>query len=375
MDFILSSWSFVLPALAIFTIVVFIHELGHYAVARWVGVRVEVFSIGFGPQLASITDRAGTRWKISLIPLGGYVKFHGDANAASTQAAAKSISGDSDEGAFHSKTLWRRAAVVAAGPAANFVLAIAIFAVMFMTAGEVVRPAIIGAVTEGSPAAEAGFSAGDRIVRINDWQIGDFQDLVRIVSIRPDAALTVVVERNGQPITLAVTPERVDVTDALGNTVEVGRLGVNSSDVVEVVRFGPVAATSRAVERTWQQVNTILVFIGQMVVGERSTEGLAGPLGIARMSGEVAQFGLLASLAFTAALSINLGLLNLFPIPVLDGGHLLYYAIEWVRGRPLGQRTQEVGVMVGLALVLGLLILGTFNDAMRLSFIRDLISQ
>ncbi|MEQ8370695.1 MAG: RIP metalloprotease RseP [Alphaproteobacteria bacterium] len=372
MDVFLSSWSFVLPALAIFTIVVFIHELGHYSVARMVGVRVDVFSIGFGPQLASVTDRAGTRWKFSLIPLGGYVKFHGDANAASTAADPSAAD---DDGAFHGKALWRRAAIVSAGPAANFILAIVIFAGLFMTAGEVVRPAVVGAVSPDSPAAAAGFAPGDRVVQVNDWRVSDFQDLVRIVSLRPESLLDIAVMRDGQRIVLDVVPERVSVTDALGNTSDVGRLGISSSDVVEVVRFGPVDATGRAVVRTWQQVNTILVFIGQMITGDRSTEGLAGPLGIARMSGEVAQFGLLASLAFTAALSINLGLLNLFPVPVLDGGHLLYYAIEWLRGRPLGQRAQEIGAMIGLSMVLLLLVLGTFNDVMRFSFVRSLVGQ
>jgi regulator of sigma E protease len=363
--------------LVVLTVLVFVHELGHYLVARWNGVRVEVFSIGFGPELFGWTDRAATRWKISAIPLGGYVKMFGDADPASMPSAdVHEMTPQEREVAFHHKRLPQRAAVVAAGPVANFVFAIVALAGLFATLGQPFTPPQVGTVQDGSAAQAAGVQPGDIIASIDGEAIQRFEDVQRIVRLDPGHALSIVLHRGDKDVTVAVTPKLSEVTDRFGNKHEYGLLGIVGQGV-QYVRYDPLTAVAHAAGETGDIVAGTLQAVWQMIIGARSTDELGGPLRIAQMSGEVAQYGISAILSFMAVLSINLGLINLFPIPVLDGGHLLFYAAEALRGRPLGQRAQEYGFRFGLALVLTLMVFATWNDLVHLrvvEFLKALIT-
>jgi len=344
-----------------------VHEFGHYIIARWNGVRIEVFSIGFGPELFGWWDRAGTRWKFSTIPLGGYVKMFGDADPSSglPVAGLPHLLPAERDVSFHYKRLWQRAAIVAGGPAANFVFAVVVLAGLFMTYGEPFTPAEVGQVQPNSAAARGGIEAGDKIVRLDGEPIERFEDVQQIVRMNPGVPMKVVVLRHGKEVTLDVTPGRTEITDRFGNHYEFGLLGIARSGV-DYVRRAPGTALMRAGAQTWDLTASTLKALWQIVIGTRTTDELGGPLRIAQLSGEVAQSGVVAVLWFMAVLSINLGLINLFPVPVLDGGHLLFYAAEAVRGRPLGQRAQEYGFRIGLALVLTLMVFATWNDLVHL---------
>jgi regulator of sigma E protease len=497
--FLHGGFFYVVVFLAVLTVLVFVHELGHYLIARRNGVRVEVFSIGFGPELFGWWDRAGTRWKFSAIPLGGYVKMFGDSDASSGLpiAGLGQLTAAEREVSFHCKRLGQRAAIVAGGPIANFLFAIVVLAVLFMTFGQPFTPAEIGKVTPGSAAeqsgmrpgdiilsindqlierfedvqlmvrlnpnapmaivvrrdgaqvpltakpsgqlgvftpaqvgqvavgsaaAQSGFEAGDEILSVNGRRVERFEDIEQMVRFHAAAPMTIIVQRHGAPVTLNATPtgllgivappkagqvlpggagEKAGVRSGdlflsvNGQNVEsakdvqriaslhpgvpiaivvqrsgeqvaltatpAAQLGISPSGV-ETVRRDPFTAVVRAVGETWNLSVTTLGAVGQMVIGTRTTEELGGPLRIAQLSGEVAQGGIVPLLWFMAVLSINLGLINLFPVPVLDGGHLLFYAAEAIRGKPLGQRTQEYGFRVGLALVLTLMVFATWND-------------
>jgi regulator of sigma E protease len=361
--------------LIILTVLVFVHEFGHYLIARWNRVRVEVFSIGFGPELFGRLDRAGTRWKFSAIPLGGYVKMLGDSDPASALPAAR-LSPNEREGAFQYKNLGQRAAIVAAGPAANFLFAVIILAVLFMTFGEPFTPPIVGQVQSGSAAQQGGVRPGDAIVRIDGVSIRRFEDVQQAVRFDPGRPMTLVVRRGGADVTLHVTPKRTELTDRFGNRFAVGLLGITHSGM-DYVKLDPATALVRAGAETWGLSVTTLKGLWQIVIGMRSTDELGGPLRIAQMSGEVAQQGPVAVLWLLAVLSINLGLINLFPVPVLDGGHLLFYAAEALRGKPLGPRAQEYGFRIGLALVLTLMVFATRNDLVHLgiwSWLKGLVT-
>jgi regulator of sigma E protease len=358
---------YIVPFLFVLTIVVFFHELGHFLVARWCGVRVLVFSIGFGPELLGFTDRYGTRWKISAIPLGGYVKFFGDENAASMPdgAAVASMSADEQRVSFIHQTVGRRAAIVAAGPAANFVLAIAIFAAIFSVYGKQTTAARIDAVQAGSPAAAAGFKPGDIVLAIDGRRIDSFSDMQRIVSASADRTLEFQIDRGGAPLTLKATPSLSRGKDGLGNSYCHAILGVSRSMTPEDVKTTPVdplSAVWLGASESWFIVARTFSYLSGVVVGRECADQLGGPIGIAEMSGQVAKLGLVPILHFVAILSVSIGLLNLFPIPLLDGGHLLFYSIEVVRGRPLSERAQEFGFRVGIALVAMLMIYATYND-------------
>jgi regulator of sigma E protease len=353
--------------LVVLTVLVFVHELGHYLVARRNGVRVEIFSIGFGPEIFGWWDRAGTRWKFSAVPLGGYVKMFGDADAASMPGQGLPMMTQEERNvSFHHKRLGQRAAIVAAGPIANFVFAIVVFAGLFMTVGERFTPADVGAVKEGSAAEKAGIQPGDLIVSLDGRKIERFEDVQQIVRNAPDVTMAIVVRRDGRDIPLQVTPQLTELKDNFGNRHKLGILGITRSGGVEYIQHDPLTAVWRATAETWNVTIGTLDAVGQMIVGARGTEELGGPIRIAQMSGEVASIGLAALVGFMAVLSINLGLINLFPVPVLDGGHLLFYAAEAIRGRPLGQRAQEYGFRIGLALVLTLMVFATWNDIVRL---------
>ena len=354
--------------LVVLTVLVFVHELGHYLIARRNGVRIEIFSIGFGPELFGWWDRAGTRWKFSAIPLGGYVKMFGDADAASMPGTGLPMMTQEERNvSFHYKRLGQRAAIVAAGPAANFLFAIVLFAGLFMTVGQPFTPADVGTVKEGSAADKAGIEPGDLIVSLDGRKIERFEDVQNIVRGAPGVTMEIVVRRDGRDIPLQVTPQLTELKDNFGNRHKLGILGITrSGGVPEYVRYDPLSATWQAAVQTWRMSAGTLEAVGQMIIGARTTEELGGPIRIAQMSGQVASIGLAALIEFMAVLSINLGLINLFPVPVLDGGHLLFYAAEAIRGRPLGQRAQEYGFRIGLALVLTLMVFATWNDIVRL---------
>jgi regulator of sigma E protease len=377
-EFLNHGLTYIVPFLIILTVLVFVHELGHYLIARWNGVRIEVFSIGFGPELFGWWDRAGTRWKFSTIPLGGYVKMFGDSDASSglpVPGIARLAPAERDV-SFHYKRLGQRAAIVAAGPAANFLFAVAVLAILFTTYGQPFTPAEVGQVQPGSAAEQGGIHPGDVIVSIDGSAVQRFEDVQQIVRLNPGVPMTIGVRRDGKEQTLNVTPSRTELTDRFGNHYQIGLLGIARSGM-EYVKRDPASAIIQAGTETWDLSVSTLKAMWQIIIGTRATDELGGPLRIAQMSGEVAQGGVVAVLWFMAVLSINLGLINLFPVPVLDGGHLLFYAAEAVRGKPLGQRAQEYGFRIGLALVLTLMVFATWNDLVHLrivEFVKGLVT-
>jgi regulator of sigma E protease len=355
-------WNYAVPFLLVLTVLVFVHEMGHYLVARYNDVRVEVFSVGFGGEAYGWTSSSGTRWRISWIPLGGYVRFFGDANAASAPAdGLEDLTPHERAVSFHHKRLGQRAAVIVAGPAANFLLAIVLFAGLFVFVGQAFTPPVVGSVLENSAAAAAGFVANDRVVSMDGTVIERFQDMQRIVSMSPERPIRTVVERSGETLTLMATPRLVEETDRFGNAYRIGRIGI-TGEGLEYIRHDPFTALWRATGETVSISAATLDYVGQMIMGRRSTEELGGPVRIAQMSGQMWQLGMVALISFAALLSINLGLINLFPIPMLDGGHLLFYAIEALRGRPVSDRIMDYGFRLGLALVLCLAVFVTWND-------------
>ena len=358
-------WNPVLPFLVILTVVVFVHELGHFLVARWNGVRVEVFSIGFGHELFGWTAKSGTRWRVSWLPLGGYIKMFGDEDATSSTASETTHTMTPEERAvaFPCKRLGQRAAIVAAGPIANFIFGILALAAMFMILGQPMTAPVVDSVQPGSAAEEAGFKAGDRVVSIGGSHIARFQDIQQIVRLNVGDTLSVVVERDGHPMTITVTPRVTETESLFGEVHRIPVLGIRAgAGSTEVIHHGPISALTAAVAETANIVGSTFTAIGQMIEGTRSAEELGGPLRIAQGAGQAAQLGIASLISYTILLSINLGLINLFPIPMLDGGHLAFYAIEGARGRPLGARAQEYSFRVGLFLVFALMIFATRND-------------
>lgn len=366
-----SLGGYIIPFLFVLTVVVFFHELGHFLVARWCGVKVDTFSIGFGPEIFGREDRYGTRWKVSWIPLGGYVKFAGDDNAASVPDMDKlsHVPPEKREGLFFFKPLYQRAAVVAAGPIANFILAIVIFAGIFTIVGQGTATAIVDKVQPDSAAAEAGFKPDDLVVSIDGATINDFEDMQRIVSTSAGAPLKFGVIRDGHEITLTATPRLKEVTDPFGNAQRIGLLGVQRKSgpgAYKIVKTDPLTGLWHGAQETWFIVDRTMSYLGGMLAGREDSSQLGGPLRIAEVSGQVATLGFAALLNLTAVLSVSIGLLNLFPVPMLDGGHLLYYAVEGVQGRPMGQKAQEFGFRIGLVLVMMLMFFATWNDLVRL---------
>ncbi|MEM8662632.1 MAG: RIP metalloprotease RseP, partial [Pseudomonadota bacterium] len=339
---------------------------------RWCGVAVDVFSIGFGPELLGRNDKHGTRWKLSAIPLGGYVKFSGDENAASVpdREAIAAMSEDERRSSFFLKPLWQRAAIVAAGPIANFILAIAIFAVYFSVSGRPMADAVISSVEPESPAAVAGFEPGDVILAIDGRNVRSFSVVQRTVASAAGRELTFTVSRDGNEVDLVATPERRELTDPFGNPYTQGILGVRRDIGEEGIpreRLGPIGAVQAGVEETGYIIKRTVEVVGGIIVGTQSASQLGGPIRVAQVSGEVASISLAALFTLAAMLSVSIGLINLLPIPMLDGGHLLFYAIEGVRGRPLSERAQDVSFRIGLALVLLLMCFATFNDIRHLA--------
>jgi regulator of sigma E protease len=357
--------------LGVLTVVVFVHELGHFWVGRRLGVGVKAFSIGFGPELYGWTDRSGTRWKLSAIPLGGYVKFVGDASAASTpdrenldqlSPAERAIS-------FPHQPVWKRAAIVAAGPVANFILAIAVFAGLNYLNGRQVLDPRVDVVQEGSAAERAGFQANDLIVSIDGRSIESFSDMQRIVSASAGETLTIVVKRGSETVALQATPDLKEQTTPFGKQ-RIGLLGLQASrnpEDIKRVDYTALGALTSGFSETWYVVDRTIDYIGKLITGRESTDQLSGPIRIAQVSGQVASLGGLSGLVnLIAVLSVSIGLINLFPVPLLDGGHLLFYGIEAGRGRPLSDRAQEIGFRIGFAIVVLLMLFATWNDIVHL---------
>lgn len=343
-------------------VLVFVHEFGHYAAARWRGVHVEVFSIGFGRAVASWTDSVGTVWKLAWLPLGGYVKLHGleRPDTVSPEVRDGWMAGRT----FHDKAVLSRAIVVAAGPVANFVLAAVLFAVLFASVGKPVVLPVVADVVAGSPAASAGLRAEDRIESIGGTPTATFHDVQRIVSAHPGEKLPLTISRDGAEQKLVVTIG----TQAGADGTQTGMLGIRGGEVA-YERLDPLTAVSQGVAQTWQVTKETVEGVAQLLSGQRGTEELGGPLRIMQLSGQVAHLGLGSLVTFIAVLSVNLGLINLFPIPVLDGGHLLFYLFEAVYGRPLPAKAQEIGFRAGLALLAGLFVFATWNDLTHLGVV------
>jgi regulator of sigma E protease len=363
---------YIIPFLFVLTIVVFFHELGHFLVARWAGVKVLTFSLGFGPELAGFNDRHGTRWKISAVPLGGYVKFFGDESEASTPSseALANMTEDERAGSFHHKKVGPRAAIVAAGPIANFILAIVIFTGLFTFYGKPNMSARVDKIEANSAAAAAGFQVGDIVTAIDNSPIENFSDMQRVVSIRAGEKLSFTIKRGDSIVQLEGTPELKEQKDPFGNVHKLGILGITRSSQpgdVMTERVNPATAMWLGVKETWFVIDRTLAYIGGIFTGREAADQVGGPLRIAQISGQVATIGLAALIHLAAVLSISIGLLNLFPVPLLDGGHLLFYAVEAVRGRPLSDRAQEMGFRIGLGLVLMLMVFATYNDILHLA--------
>ena len=351
-----------------------IHELGHYLVGRWFGVHAEAFSVGFGKEIWGFTDRRGTRWKLSVLPLGGYVQFKGDMNPASIPdpQAARHASAEERQGSFHHAALWKRALIVFAGPATNILLTLAIFAGFFAFYGKPVpadadQQLAVAEFAEVSPAREAGIEVGDRIVAVEGERMEDFRDVQDSIMLYPGRTLDITVDRGGAERTFAVPVRSVEMEDRFGNVSKVGLIGIASgASAFEFEPQGVIASLGLAVDHSIGIVDMMVTGIGQIFTGERSVQELGGPVKIAKFSGEQLSLGGMAFINFVALISLNLAFINLLPIPALDGGHLAFYAAEAIRRKPVGPRGTEVAYRAGVALVLMLMVFVTINDLVHL---------
>lgn len=371
MDNLIGVLPYIFPFLAVITILVFVHEMGHYLVARWNGVRVEVFSIGFGPEIFGWTDRAGTRWKFSLIPLGGYVRMYGDLDEASQpDQEIKRMSAAERAQTLHGKKPWQKIAVAAAGPAANYVFAIVVLFALYVSVGERYLPPEISGIVAGGAAEQAGIQKGDVVTKVNHTPIKAFAELESAVRESPSKPLTLEIERAGKLITLAVTPAAKELVDRFKNTRHVGVLGISRSGAHLYNQLSAPDAMYAAGRDIVSMSESMLAGLWQIIIGERSADELGGVLRIAKLSGDVAQSGMGNLVWLMVFLSVNLGLINLFPIPMLDGGHILIYTIEAVRGKVLGEKAQEFIFKIGFFFVAGVMVLSLWNDLMHLGIVK-----
>lgn len=370
-DFAISFFSYLVPFLFVLAIVVFIHELGHFLVGRWFGVKVETFSLGFGPRLWRRYDRQGTEWAISAIPLGGYVKFKGDADASSKpdHEAAAAMPEEDRRDSFPHQAVYKRAAIVAAGPAANFLLAFVIFSISFMVVGRTMLQPIIAGIGENSPAAAAGFKPGDRVISINGDRMESFDDVSRFVLLSEGQSLKFVIQRGQSELEISATPAIMTNKSKLGTERRpvMGFIGSGSPEHRFTRRFGPIEASGTAVGEIYFVLDRTVHYIGGLIAGREKADQLSGPMRIGYISGKVAESGLGPLLMLAGILSISIGFINLLPIPMLDGGHLVFYAAEALRGRPVSPRAQEWSFRVGFALVLALMLFSTWNDILHLT--------
>jgi len=376
MDTMINAVIYVTSFLVMLTILVFVHEWGHFIVARLNGVRVEVFSIGFGPEIWGWTDRKGTRWKFSWVPLGGYVKFFGDASEASTpDSNLDEMSAEEKKVSFHFKKLSQRAAIVFAGPLANFIFAILILATFFFLYGQVERKAVVSDIVAGGAAQEAGLQKGDVFFAVNGARVTRFNDVVIEVIYSAGESLDMTVLRDGKAVDLTITPrltkivrDGVQQLDDQGKPLELYQIGVMNSEERVIREHNPGTALWAGVIQSKMIVTQSLRALRQMVVGTRSLKELSGPVGISQAAGKAAKMGFESWVQVMALISLSLGMINLFPIPLLDGGHLLFYGFEAVLGRKLSERTQEFGFRIGLVFILGLMMLATFNDILKINW-------
>ncbi|MBP1875655.1 Metalloprotease MmpA [Ensifer adhaerens] len=358
---------YIVPFLLVLTLLVFVHEMGHYLVGRWSGIRILAFSVGFGPELLGWTDKHGTRWKFCVIPLGGYVKFYGDEDAASTPdyKRLETISPQERAQTFLGAKLWKRAATVAAGPIANFILAIAIFAVLFAVYGRSVADPVVAQVKENSAAAKAGILPRDRLIAIDGTPVATFDDVRRYVSVRPELEIKIRIERDGAFLDLPMVPQRTEISDQFGNKMEIGIIGIvtdQDAGNFRLVTYGPIEAIGQGALQSWHIVTGTFDYLANLVTGRMKADQLGGPIRVAQASGQMATLGVAAVLQLAAVLSVSIGLLNLMPVPVLDGGHLMFYAVEALRGKPVGAAAQDVAYRIGFAMVLMLMVFATWND-------------
>ncbi|MBL8790872.1 MAG: RIP metalloprotease RseP [Rhizobiales bacterium] len=358
---------YILPFLVAITIIVFVHEYGHFQVARWCGVKVEAFSIGFGREIFGWFDKHGTRWKICWLPLGGYVRFEGDANAASMpgEVNPEAVRGP---GNFHSKPIWQRALIVAAGPFANFILSIFIFTAAYSVIGVPYAEPRVDEVIAGSAAEQAGLKPGDFIRKVDGKETRSFSSVQEIVWQKGGVPLAIVVERAGAEIDLTLTPRAQEVPDGFGGTIKVGLLGVKhdpKTDQPLFEHYSVPEAFVKGIERTWYIIATTGHYVGKLFTGNESINQIGGPIAMAKGAGDTASSGGLAFISFVALLSVSIGLINLFPVPMLDGGHLVFYAVEALRGKPLGPNAQEWGYRIGFSFVVMLMLIGIWNDVVR----------
>lgn len=358
---------YIVPFLLVLTLLVFVHEMGHYLVGRWSGIRILAFSVGFGPELLGWTDKHGTRWKFCAVPLGGYVKFYGDEDVASTPdyKRLEAISPEERSRTFLGAKLWKRAATVAAGPIANFILAIAIFAVLFAVYGRSVADPVVAQVKENSAAAKAGILPRDRLIAIDGTPVATFDDVRRYVSVRPELEIKIRIERDGALLDLPMVPERTEISDQFGNKMEIGIIGIvtdQDAGNFRLVTYGPIEAIGQGALQSWHIVTGTFDYLANLVTGRMKADQLGGPIRVAQASGQMATLGVAAVLQLAAVLSVSIGLLNLMPVPVLDGGHLMFYAVEALRGKPVGAAAQDVAYRIGFAMVLMLMIFATWND-------------
>ena len=353
---------FFIPLIAV---VVFAHEFGHFWVARRCGVKIDAFSIGFGPELWGWNDRYGTRWKISALPLGGYVKMFGDADASSAGVPDQELSPEDQRHSFRHKSVGQRAAIAFAGPAANFLSALVAMTLMYLFLGQQVAEPVLGEVMPDSAAAESGLHTGDQVITINGQSVARFEDIRRLVVLLGVEPLQLVIARDGATLDVTVRPHLMELRGMSGDMEKVPVLGVKADpDRVTFIHHGPLSAFTASVHDITGMVTSTMTGIGQMITGARGADGLGGPIRIAKAAGEASRFGLTGEISLAITLSVGLGLFNLFPIPILDGGHLLFCAIEAVLGRPLNERMQEYGFRIGMFLVLALMVFATRNDLM-----------
>jgi regulator of sigma E protease len=380
MDFLYQVPHYAIPFLVVLSILVFVHEFGHYIVARWCGVRVEMFSIGFGRELFGFKDSHGTRWKICLIPLGGYVQMFGDADPTSSTTKKEKVAAmtaKERKEAFYHKPVWQRALIVAAGPFINFLYAIVVMSILFTVQGQIYSPSEIGGIVEKGPAEKAGFQIGDNIVSVNGEHIERFQDLQREVNVNLGSEMVFVINRKGQELTIKASPEVVEQKDNFGFRHMVGRMGIVSTTKTEVKKYPFPQAVKAAATETWTMSVSTLKAIGQMIIGTRSPDELGGVIRIGAYAKQFSDAGVLSLLLFSALISVNLGLINLFPIPLLDGGHLVFYFYEAIVGKPMPEKMRMAGIRIGYILVVTLMIYATLNDLVQLkifSFIAKLVS-
>ena len=381
MEWINHIAAYAIPFIAVLSVLVFVHELGHYLVARWCGVKVETFSIGFGKEIAGFTDKAGTRWKFSLVPLGGYVQMFGDNDPASAHVDLDKIehmNAEERKVAFFYKPVWQRAAIVFAGPAINFLYAILVMTALFTIQGQPYTPAVVGGLVKGGSADQAGFQLKDKVVAVNGQHIESFQELQRLVTVNLGREMRFNVQRGDENLTINAAPKVEEQKDRFGFQHRVGRLGVESvGGKTEIKQHTVLSALVAATEETWSMTTSTLRAIGQMITGTRSTEELGGIIRIGAYAKQFAADGIMALIMFSAIISVNLGLINLFPIPLLDGGHLMFYAWEATAGKPMHEKVREAGIRLGYGFVIILMVYATFNDLSQLrffSYLKNLVS-